>query len=61
MSFQADAWGAYSTTMGLPFLSWLTRDVGVAAIPPSCFYIEEDAPMAANYARFCFAKSDEVR
>jgi hypothetical protein len=33
----------------------------VAAIPPSCFYVPQDAHLAANYARFCFAKDDKVR
>jgi len=38
---------------------WLTKDVGVAAIPPSCFYTPEHAQQAANFARFCFVKNDD--
>lgn len=41
------------------FCRWLTKDIGVAAIPPSCFYSPQHADMGANYARFCFAKKDE--
>jgi aspartate/methionine/tyrosine aminotransferase len=40
------------------FCRWLTRDVGVAAIPPSAFYAEpQGAPLLA---RFCFAKKLET-
>jgi aspartate/methionine/tyrosine aminotransferase len=36
------------------FCRWLTRDIGVAAIPPSAFYADQrDLPLLA---RFCFAK-----
>ena len=38
----------------------LTKDIGVAAIPPSAFYSEKSVPLAANYARFCFCKKDEL-
>lgn len=48
-------------TSATAFLRWLTSEIGVAAIPPSCFYVPHDAHLAANLARFCFAKSDEVR
>ena len=37
------------------FCEWLTRDIGVAAIPLSAFY---DRPTDANLIRFCFAKSE---
>ncbi len=37
------------------FCRWLTRDVGVAAIPPSAFYA--DATNLPLLARFCFAKN----
>jgi aspartate/methionine/tyrosine aminotransferase len=40
------------------FCRWLTRDVGVAAIPPSAFYADQhDLP---RLARFCFAKKLET-
>jgi aspartate/methionine/tyrosine aminotransferase len=40
------------------FCRWLTREVGVAAIPPSAFYAEPaEAPLLA---RFCFAKRLET-
>lgn len=37
------------------FCRWLTREVGVAAIPPSAFYA--DATNLPLLARFCFAKN----
>lgn len=40
------------------FCRWLTREVGVAAIPPSAFYADSsDLPLLA---RFCFAKKLET-
>ncbi len=40
------------------FCRYLTREVGVAAIPPSAFYARQrDLPLLA---RFCFAKRDET-
>jgi len=42
------------------FCRWITIDVGVAAIPPSAFYGNENKHLAANLARFAFCKSDEV-
>jgi len=41
----------------LAFCQWLTRDVGVAAIPLSGFCAE---PPQAKVVRFCFAKRDET-
>jgi aspartate/methionine/tyrosine aminotransferase len=40
------------------FCRWLTSDVGVAAVPPSAFYV--DASRAPLLARFCFAKREET-
>lgn len=40
------------------FCRWLTREVGVAAIPPSAFYA--DPASAPLLARFCFAKRLET-
>jgi methionine transaminase len=39
------------------FAKWLTTEVGVAAIPVSCFYGE---PTENKTVRFCFAKKDET-
>jgi aspartate/methionine/tyrosine aminotransferase len=38
---------------------WLTREIGVAAIPPSAFYAPEDKHLGESYARFAFCKRDE--
>jgi aspartate/methionine/tyrosine aminotransferase len=40
------------------FCRFLTSEVGVAAVPPSAFYV--DASTAPLLARFCFAKRDET-
>lgn len=40
------------------FCRWLTSEVGVAAVPPSAFYL--DPSRAPLLARFCFAKRDET-
>eukprot|EP00128_Syssomonas_multiformis_P007640 Colp12_sorted_trinity150504_noHs@19470 len=45
-------------TRDYAFCKWLTIDVGVTAIPPSAFYIEELKPLAENVARFAFCKQD---
>jgi aspartate/methionine/tyrosine aminotransferase len=38
----------------IEFCTWLTREVGVAAVPPSAFYL--DPARAPLLARFCFAR-----
>ena len=40
------------------FCGWLTTEVGVAAVPPSAFYL--DPARAPLLARFCFAKRPET-
>lgn len=40
------------------FCRWLTREVGVAAVPPSAFYA--DPAQAPLLARFCFAKREDT-
>ena len=40
------------------FCRWLTSEIGVAAIPPSAFYL--DPTRAPLLARFCFAKRAET-
>jgi methionine transaminase len=50
----------YSAVSSLPeaeFCQWLTRKVGVAAIPLSAFYAEG---FEQKLARLCFAKADET-
>lgn len=39
---------------------WLTREIGVAAIPPSHFYQPEHQYLTDNLIRFCFCKTDEM-
>lgn len=39
---------------------WLTVDIGVACIPPSAFYQDENKHMAANLIRFAFCQSDDT-
>ncbi|MCC6946041.1 MAG: aminotransferase class I/II-fold pyridoxal phosphate-dependent enzyme, partial [Thermomicrobiales bacterium] len=40
------------------FCTWLIREAGVVAIPPSAFYM--DPATAPLHARFCFAKSEDT-
>ena len=40
------------------FCRWLTREVGVAAIPPSAFYLPEHAAHGRGFARFAFCKRE---
>jgi aspartate/methionine/tyrosine aminotransferase len=40
------------------FCRWLTTEIGVAAVPPSAFYL--DSTRAPLLARFCFAKRPET-
>jgi methionine aminotransferase len=50
----------YSAVSSLPeaeFCQWLTREVGVAAIPLSAFY---ESGFEQGLARLCFAKRDET-
>lgn len=39
---------------------WFTREIGVAAIPPSPFYSPQHAHLTDNLARFCFCKTDDM-
>lgn len=39
---------------------WLTKEIGVAAIPPSPFYSEPHQYLTDNLARFTFCKTDEM-
>ena len=55
--FQLVDYSAISELPDREFAAWLTREVGVAAIPVSVFY---EKPPAARYVRFCFCKEDET-
>ena len=55
--FQLADYSAISDLSDVAFAEWLTRHVGVAAIPVSVFYVQ--AP-AAKYVRFCFCKNDDT-
>jgi len=55
--FQLVDYGAVSTLPEAEFCQWLTREVGVAAIPVSAFY---DGGFEQRLARLCFAKRDET-
>ena len=50
----------YSAVSDLPeadFCQWLTREIGVAAIPLTAFY---EGGFEQGIARLCFAKKDET-
>ena len=55
--FQLAEYSAVSTLADRQMVEWLTKDVGVAAIPMSVFY---QTPPAQRYVRFCFCKEDET-
>jgi len=55
--FQLVDYSAVSTLPEADFATWLTREVGVAAIPLSAFY---DRPVDQGLVRFCFAKRDDT-
>lgn len=44
----------------LEFTRYLTKDIGVACIPPESFYSREHAHIGQGYVRFAFCKSDEM-
>lgn len=39
---------------------WLTKEIGVCAIPPTEFYSKPNQALAENFARFAFCKTDET-
>lgn len=39
---------------------WLTKVIGVAAIPPSHFYSPANQSLTDNLVRFCFCKTDDM-
>ncbi|XP_073242865.1 kynurenine--oxoglutarate transaminase 3-like isoform X1 [Porites lutea] len=42
------------------FVRWLTKEKGIAAIPPSAFYSAQNKHYGAKYIRFCFIKEDST-
>ena len=55
--FQSVDYSAVSSLKEADFCQWLTREVGVAAIPLCAFY---DSGFEQGIARLCFAKKDET-
>ncbi|XP_018576405.1 kynurenine--oxoglutarate transaminase 3 [Anoplophora glabripennis] len=41
------------------FTKWMTKNVGLQAIPSTAFYSVPHKPLAENYVRYCFIKKDE--
>ena len=55
--FQCVEYGEVSDLPEADFCQWLTREIGVAAIPLSAFY---EGGFEQGLARLCFAKKDET-
>lgn len=55
--FQLAEYSAISDRGDIEMVTWLTQEVGVAAIPMSVFY---QSPPAQRYVRFCFCKEDDT-
>ena len=55
--FQCVEYGEVSDLPEADFCQWLTREIGVAAIPLSAFY---EGGFEQGIARLCFAKKDET-
>lgn len=55
--FQLASYSELSTSDDISFVTELTQQAGVAAIPVSVFY---DVPPEQRLIRFCFAKSDDT-
>ena len=39
---------------------WLTKEIGVTAIPPSAFYEASNRHLASTWVRICFCKDDQT-
>ncbi len=39
---------------------WMTKEVGVTAIPPSAFYDKDSISLAENLLRFAYCKGDDT-
>ncbi|MGO4302709.1 pyridoxal phosphate-dependent aminotransferase [Cupriavidus sp. RAF12] len=55
--FQCVDYSGISDMSEADFSMWLTREIGVAAIPVSAFYSQ---PRESGVVRFCFAKKEET-
>lgn len=55
--FQIADYSEISDRDDLSFCEWLTREIGVAAIPVSAFY---ESPPELRLIRFCFAKTEQT-
>ena len=55
--FQLAEYSQVSSLDDMQMVAWLTKEIGVAAIPMSVFY---QAPPAQRYVRFCFCKEDQT-
>ncbi|PUA19906.1 pyridoxal phosphate-dependent aminotransferase [Glaciimonas sp. PCH181] len=55
--FQCVDYSAISSVSEVAFATWLTSEIGVAAIPVSAFYA---TPRESGIVRFCFAKQDQT-
>ncbi len=55
--FQLIDFSKYSDKSDIEFAEWLTKEIGVAVIPPSVFYSDG---LDEGLARICFAKTDEL-
>ena len=53
-------WEEKKESKDYAFCRWLPHSIGIAAIPLTPFYSNENSKIASNYARFCFAKNDET-
>jgi kynurenine--oxoglutarate transaminase/cysteine-S-conjugate beta-lyase/glutamine--phenylpyruvate transaminase len=42
------------------FCKWMTREKGVATIPPTAFFSPGNAHLAEKFIRFCFIKDDKT-
>jgi kynurenine--oxoglutarate transaminase/cysteine-S-conjugate beta-lyase/glutamine--phenylpyruvate transaminase len=40
------------------FTKWMTREKGVATIPPSAFFSPANKHLVEKFVRFCFIKDD---
>ncbi|MGS0740538.1 pyridoxal phosphate-dependent aminotransferase [Glaciimonas sp. GG7] len=55
--FQCVDYSTISSVSEVEFATWLTSEIGVAAIPVSAFYA---TPRQSGIVRFCFAKQDQT-
>ncbi|MGO4332715.1 pyridoxal phosphate-dependent aminotransferase [Cupriavidus sp. 2TAF22] len=55
--FQCVDYSAVSNMSEADFSMWLTKEIGVAAIPVSAFYSQ---PRESGVVRFCFAKKEQT-